>query len=166
MRGISKSYGGVAASRGLDFDVAGGEVVGLVGQNGADAIGDGEYLFEPVTDVDDRDAARAQAVDDVEQPVQQFVRLVGRTATGGSGEARTLEECAQRIPLAGRRSGGSAIASAGSFHRALRMSAYNARSTFAPESTTPTRAPAGASLRAAASAAAPAPSAMLWVSEK
>jgi ABC-type sugar transport system ATPase subunit len=35
MRGISKSYGGVAALRGVDFDVAGGEVVALVGQNGA-----------------------------------------------------------------------------------------------------------------------------------
>jgi rhamnose transport system ATP-binding protein len=35
MRGISKSYGGVAALRGVDFDVVGGEVVGLVGQNGA-----------------------------------------------------------------------------------------------------------------------------------
>jgi rhamnose transport system ATP-binding protein len=35
MRGISKSYGGVAALRGVDFDVVGGEVVALVGQNGA-----------------------------------------------------------------------------------------------------------------------------------
>ena len=35
MRGISKSYGGVAALRGVDFDVTGGEVVALVGQNGA-----------------------------------------------------------------------------------------------------------------------------------
>lgn len=35
MRGISKSYGGVAALRGVDFDVEGGEVVALVGQNGA-----------------------------------------------------------------------------------------------------------------------------------
>jgi rhamnose transport system ATP-binding protein len=35
MRGISKSYGGVAALRGVDFDVSGGEVVALVGQNGA-----------------------------------------------------------------------------------------------------------------------------------
>jgi ABC-type sugar transport system ATPase subunit len=35
MRGISKSYGGVAALRGVDFAVDGGEVVALVGQNGA-----------------------------------------------------------------------------------------------------------------------------------
>ena len=35
MRGISKSYGGVAALRGVDFDVSGGEVIALVGQNGA-----------------------------------------------------------------------------------------------------------------------------------
>ncbi len=35
MRGISKSYGGVAALRGVDFTVTGGEVVALVGQNGA-----------------------------------------------------------------------------------------------------------------------------------
>jgi ABC-type sugar transport system ATPase subunit len=35
MRDISKSYGGVAALRGVDFNVAGGEVVALVGQNGA-----------------------------------------------------------------------------------------------------------------------------------
>jgi rhamnose transport system ATP-binding protein len=35
MRGISKSYGGVAALRGVDFDVSGGEVQALVGQNGA-----------------------------------------------------------------------------------------------------------------------------------
>jgi ABC-type sugar transport system ATPase subunit len=35
MRGISKSYGGVAALRGVDLDVAGGEVLALVGQNGA-----------------------------------------------------------------------------------------------------------------------------------
>lgn len=35
MRGISKSYGGVAALRGVDFAAAGGEVVALVGQNGA-----------------------------------------------------------------------------------------------------------------------------------
>jgi rhamnose transport system ATP-binding protein len=35
MRGISKSYGGVAALRNVDFDVTGGEVVALVGQNGA-----------------------------------------------------------------------------------------------------------------------------------
>jgi len=35
MRGISKSYGGVAALRGVDLDVVGGEVLALVGQNGA-----------------------------------------------------------------------------------------------------------------------------------
>ncbi len=35
MRNISKSYGGVAALRGVDFEVTGGEVVALVGQNGA-----------------------------------------------------------------------------------------------------------------------------------
>ena len=35
LRGIKKSFGGVVALRGVDFDVAPGEIVGLVGGNGA-----------------------------------------------------------------------------------------------------------------------------------
>ncbi len=35
LRGIKKSFGGVIALRGVDFDVAAGEIVGLVGGNGA-----------------------------------------------------------------------------------------------------------------------------------
>src|SRR3954447_16349287 len=35
LRGIKKSFGGVVALRGVDFDVAAGEIVGLVGGNGA-----------------------------------------------------------------------------------------------------------------------------------
>ena len=35
MRGISKSFGGVAALHGVDFSAAEGEVIGLIGENGA-----------------------------------------------------------------------------------------------------------------------------------
>jgi ABC-type multidrug transport system fused ATPase/permease subunit len=35
LRGVTKSYGAVAALKGIDFEVRAGEVVGLVGDNGA-----------------------------------------------------------------------------------------------------------------------------------
>src|SRR3569832_2250612 len=35
LRGVEKSFGGVRVLRGLDFDVAPGEIVGLIGGNGA-----------------------------------------------------------------------------------------------------------------------------------
>ncbi|EHK66357.1 ABC transporter ATP-binding protein [Achromobacter arsenitoxydans] len=35
VRGLSRSFGGLAALRGLDFSVAQGEIVGLIGPNGA-----------------------------------------------------------------------------------------------------------------------------------
>src|SRR3954463_11789840 len=35
VRGVEKSFGGIRALRGVDFDVAAGEIVGLLGGNGA-----------------------------------------------------------------------------------------------------------------------------------
>ena len=35
VRGLSRSFGGLAALRGLEFDVAEGEIIGLIGPNGA-----------------------------------------------------------------------------------------------------------------------------------
>ncbi|MGH9720295.1 MAG: ABC transporter ATP-binding protein, partial [Bryobacteraceae bacterium] len=35
VRGLTKSYGDVDAVKGIDFDVHGGEVFGLLGPNGA-----------------------------------------------------------------------------------------------------------------------------------
>src|SRR3970282_1633509 len=35
LRGIKKTFGGVQALRGVDFEVAPGEIVGLIGGNGA-----------------------------------------------------------------------------------------------------------------------------------
>ena len=35
MRGIKKAYGAVQANRGIDLDVAAGQIVGLLGENGS-----------------------------------------------------------------------------------------------------------------------------------